>query len=122
MAASDLPDLDISLSALRQAPLQLLVGEGELELLRVLAQWPRQVALAARSHEPHRIAFYLYDLAGALHALWAQGKQQPSLRFVNDKDPKMSLARLALVAGVRQVLALGLKLLGVSAPQELELS
>ncbi len=119
MAGNELPDLDISLSALRAAPLHLLASEEEFELLRVLAQWPRLVALAARSHEPHRIAFYLYELAGALHAFWAKGKQDPSLRFVNDKDPKMSLARLALVEGVRQVLDLGLKLLGVSAPRQL---
>ncbi|VAW14050.1 Arginyl-tRNA synthetase [hydrothermal vent metagenome] len=119
MAQKDLPDLDISLPALRGANLDLLASEEEFALLGVLAQWPRLVGLAARSHEPHRVAFYLYELAGALHAFWAKGKQDPSLRFVNDKDPKLSLARLALVEGVRQVLALGLKLLGVSAPKEL---
>ncbi len=119
MAQKELPGLDISLSALRTASLELLASEDEFALLRVVAQWPRLVALAAHSHEPHRVAFYLYELAGALHAFWAKGKQDRSLRFVNDKDPKMSLARLALVEGVRQVLALGLKLLGVSAPKEL---
>jgi len=119
MASNELPDLDISLPALRGAQLELLASEDEFELLRVLAQWPRLVALAARSHEPHRVAFYLYELAGALHAFWAKGKQNYSLRFVNDKDPKLTLARLALIEGVRQVLALGLELLGVSAPKEL---
>ncbi len=119
IATRDMPEVDLSDGSLNNADLALLCSEAELELLRVLAQWPRLVASAARAHEPHRVAFYLYDLAGAFHAFWAKGKKQPQLRFVNDKDPKLTLARLAMVSGVRQVLGLGLGLLGVSAPREL---
>ncbi len=118
-AARDMPGLDISPDALAAAQLSLLSDEADIELLRVLAQWPRLLASAARAHEPHRVAFYLYELAGAFHAFWAKGKKQPHLRFVNDDDPKLTLARLAMVFGVRQVLGTGLDMLGVSAPVEL---
>uniref|UniRef100_UPI0035AFA7B1 DALR anticodon-binding domain-containing protein n=1 Tax=Devosia sp. TaxID=1871048 RepID=UPI0035AFA7B1 len=82
-------------------------------------QWPRIVASAAGAHEPHRVAFYLYELAAAFHGFWAKGNQDVALRFVNADDSKLTLARLALVAAVRQVLVNGLSLLGVSAPEEL---
>ena len=71
------------------------------------------------AQEPHRIAFYLYDLAGAFHGFWAKGKEDVGLRFVNAEDSKITIARLALVDGVRQVLINGLRILGVSAPNEL---
>ena len=74
---------------------------------------------AALAHEPHRIAFYLYELAAAFHSFWAKGKDDRTLRFVNPEDLKLTLARLALVGAVRQVLVNGLTVLGVSAPQEL---
>lgn len=118
-AARDLPDLDISDSALRMADLKLIATPEELELVRMIGSWPRQVAAAARAHEPHRLAFYLHELAALFHAFWAKGKENPDLRFVNQESPKLTLARLALVDGVRQVLGNGLELLGVSAPQEL---
>jgi len=118
-AERDLAGQDLSLKTLRSARIDRLSTPAELELLRVLAQWPRIVASAATAHEPHRIAFYLYDLAGAFHGFWAKGNEDPSLRFVMVNDPEMSLARLALVQGVRQVLVNGLSILGVFAPQEL---
>ena len=89
------------------------------ELIRLLASWPRTVAAAAVAHEPHRIAFYVHDLAAAFHGFWAKGKDDHSLRFVNPADPKLTLARLALVDAVRQVIRNGLGILGVSAPEEL---
>lgn len=118
-AKKDMPDLDISASALRAADLSLLSDPAEIELLQTLAQWPRLVASATRAHEPHRIAFYLYDLAGAFHGFWAKGKQDRSLRFVNREQPELTQARLAMVGAVKQLLALGLGILGVSAPDEL---
>src|SRR5690606_28127739 len=104
VAARDLPDLDTSASALQAAALERLDSTADLELIRMLAQWPRVVSVAAVAHEPHRIAFYLYELAGAFHGFWAKGREDSGLRFVNADDPTLTLARLALVAAVRQVL------------------
>jgi len=117
--AEEMPSLDVSLGALTTADLSLLSSEADLELIRALAQWPRIIASAAEAHEPHRIAFYLYELASAFHGFWAKGNQDVALRFVNANDSMLTLARLALVAAVRQVLVNGLSLLGVSAPEEL---
>jgi len=119
VAERDLPGMDLSDAALRTAEIERLATRAELDLVRAVAQWPRTVASAALAHEPHRIAFYLYELAGAFHGFWAKGKEDVSLRFVNPADPTLTLARLALVDAVRQVLVNGLKILGVSAPDEL---
>ncbi len=118
-AEKDLPTLDTSESALKTADVELLSSPADLELIRVLAQWPRTVTQAALAHEPHRVAFYLYEVAGAFHGFWAKGKEDVGLRFVNADNPKLTLARLALVGAVRQVLVNGLGILGVSAPAEL---
>jgi arginyl-tRNA synthetase len=118
-AAKDLPTLDASESALKSADVELLSSPADLELIRSLAQWPRIVTQAALAHEPHRVAFYLYEVAGAFHGFWAKGKEDVGLRFVNADNPKLTLARLALVSAVRQVLVNGLGILGVSAPAEL---
>jgi arginyl-tRNA synthetase len=117
--AEEMPQLDVSFGALTRANLSLLSSEADLELIKALAQWPRIVASAAEAHEPHRIAFYLYELASAFHGFWAKGNQDPALRFVKADDSILTLARLALVSAVRQVLVNGLDLLGVSAPEEL---
>jgi len=77
------------------------------------------VEAAAAAHEPHRIAFYLYDLASEFHALWTLGNTRPHLRFIMQNDRQMTLVRLVLVQGVRTVLASGLGLLGVGAPNEM---
>ncbi len=119
VAERDLPGLDISPAALQGAELGRLSTPAEFELVRAVAQWPRTVAAAAIAHEPHRIAFYLYELAAAFHGFWAKGKEDVSLRFVNADDPTLTLARLALVDAVRQVIVNGLSILGVSAPDEL---
>ena len=118
-AARDLPSLDVSPAALAAADVTLIQSAAELDLVRVLAAWPRTVSAAAIAHEPHRVAFYVHELAAAFHSFWAKGKDDHSLRFVNADDPKLTLARLALVDAVRQVLVNGLAILGVSAPEEL---
>jgi arginyl-tRNA synthetase len=119
MAESEIPALNLSAEHLAVAPLELLVSPADIELIKVVAQWPRTVTAAALAHEPHRIAFYLYELAAAFHAFWAKGKEDRTLRFVNPEDLKLTMARLALVGAVQQVLVNGLTVLGVSAPQEL---
>ncbi|RYE87799.1 MAG: arginine--tRNA ligase [Hyphomicrobiales bacterium] len=118
-AEKEMPTLDVSEAALKAADVALLSSPADLELIRALAQWPRTVTQAALAHEPHRIAFYLYELAGAFHGFWAKGKEDVGLRFVNIDNPKLTQARLALVGAVRQVLVNGLGILGVSAPAEL---
>lgn len=101
------------------APLHLLAELSELALIRKLAEFPRVIDAAADSHEPHRIAFYLYELASDFHGHWNAGKENVSLRFVNPDEPLLTHARLALVKAVRNVLASGLEVLGVNAPQEM---
>jgi arginyl-tRNA synthetase len=118
-AEKEMPGLDTSDAALRGAEIELLSSPAEAELIRALAQWPRTVTQAALAHEPHRVAFYLYEVAAAFHGFWAKGKEDIGLRFINTDHPKLTLARLALVGAVRQVLVNGLGILGVSAPSEL---
>jgi len=101
------------------APLERLEDAGELALMRRLALYPRLIEAAAIAHEPHRIAFYLYDLASDFHAQWNRGNDASYLRFIIQNDPQMTMARLALVQGVVTVLASGLGLLGVEAPEEM---
>ncbi|ETR75256.1 arginyl-tRNA synthetase [Afipia sp. P52-10] len=104
---------------LAKADLSRLADTAELGLLRRLALFPRLVEGAAEAHEPHRIAFYLYDLASEFHALWTRGRDLPHLRFIIQNDAEITLARLALVQGVVSVLAAGLAILGVQAPDEM---
>ena len=118
-AAKECPDLDIGTDALRGADFSQLSDEGELALIAKLAEWPRLVDTAAEAHEPHRVAFYLYELASALHGHWNRGKDLPQLRFINAGDTKLTLSRLALVRSAATVLASGLAVLGVDAPQEM---
>lgn len=118
-AVEEMVGLDVSPAALAAADLGRLDSAADLELIRVLGQWPRIVASAAVAHEPHRVAFYLYELASAFHGFWAKGNADAALRFINADDSDLTKARLALVSAVRQVLANGLSLLGVSAPEEL---
>jgi arginyl-tRNA synthetase len=99
--------------------LDALSDPADLALMRKIALYPRILEAAATAHEPHRIAFYLYDLASEFHALWNKGNDSPHLRFIIQNDPKMTVARLALVEGVITVLASGLRLLGVDAPEEM---
>jgi arginyl-tRNA synthetase len=104
---------------LAEAAVGRLTDPAELELLRRLALYPRTIEAAAVAHEPHRIAFYLYDLASEFHALWTRGRDLPYLRFIMNNDAEITKARLALVQGVVSVLASGLSVLGVHAPDEM---
>lgn len=106
-------------AALLAAPLDRLADSGEIAVARRVAEWPRVVESAALAHEPHRIAFYLYDLASEFHAHWNRGKDMPQLRFINVDDPLSTSARLAMVRSVALVLASGLAILGVTAPDEM---
>lgn len=116
----DLPEAPAARSAaLLKAPLDRLTDAGELALMRQIALYPRVVESAAHAHEPHRIAFYLYELASEFHAHWTRGKDLPHLRFIIQNDPETTAARLALVEGIVTILASGLALLGVSAPDEM---
>ena len=101
------------------ADLALLADPAELALLREMASFPRVLEGAAVHFEPHRIAFYLQDLAGAFHALWTRGKEDATLRFLHGDSPELVRARLAMLAAVRQVLAIGLGLMGVRPVGEL---
>ena len=122
-ARGEMPDLPAEPSAraayLRKAPLEKLTDTGEISLLRRVALFPRLVEAAAGAHEPHRIAFYLYELASEFHAHWTRGNDLPNLRFIIQNDRETTAARLALVEGITTVLASGLALLGVSAPDEM---
>jgi arginyl-tRNA synthetase len=104
---------------LRDAPLERLDDPAELALIKRLAVYPRVVEAASGAHEPHRVAFYLYELASEFHAQYTRGTALPHLRFIIQDDPQLTKARLALVQGVVAVLASGLALLGVGAPQEM---
>ncbi|WP_315711702.1 MULTISPECIES: arginine--tRNA ligase [unclassified Bradyrhizobium] len=113
----DLPeDEGARLAFLREANLEKLSDSAEHDLLKRLALYPRTVESAALAHEPHRIAFYLYELASEFHALWTRGRDLPYLRFIIDDDAELTKARLAMVQGVVSVLASGLAILGVNAP------
>jgi arginyl-tRNA synthetase len=118
-----LPDLPEEAGAraafLGGAALERLTDPVELDLLRRLALYPRIIEAAAAAHEPHRIAFYLYDLASEFHALWTKGRDLPYLRFIITHDAEITKARLAMVQGVVSVLASGLAVLGVHAPDEM---
>jgi arginyl-tRNA synthetase len=116
-AFAGLPD-DVAELAER-ADLSRLNDPAELALMRQVALYPRLLAGAAAAHEPHRIAFYLFDLASEFHALWTLGNASPHLRFIIQNDRQLTEARLVLVQGVATVLASGLALLGVEAPNEM---
>ena len=122
-ARGEMPDLPTDPSAraayLRKAPLEKLTDTGEVSLLRRIALFPRLVEAAAAAHEPHRIAFYLYELASEFHAHWTKGNDLPNLRFIIQNDRETTAARLTLVEGIVTILASGLALLGVSAPDEM---
>ena len=116
----DLPEDDAARAAwLGDTPVERLTDPAELDLLKRLALYPRIVEAAAVAHEPHRIAFYLYDLASEFHALWTKGRDLPYLRFIITNDAEITKARLAMVQGVVSVLASGLAILGVQAPTEM---
>ncbi|MFO1140068.1 MAG: arginine--tRNA ligase [Paracoccus sp. (in: a-proteobacteria)] len=111
--------VDTSDTALAGADLARLDHPAELELARKVAEWPRIVEIAARAHEPHRIAFFLYDIASDLHSLWNRGNDEVSLRFVQDGDMATTAAKIALVRSVGVVISAGLGILGVTPAKEM---
>ncbi len=113
------PDIDAvgDPKVLDGARVELLSDPTELDLLRRMALFPRVIHGAAIAHEPHRVAFYLHDLASAFHAHWTRGNDSPHLRFIQTNDRTLTIARLALVGAFAQVLASGLAILGVEAPR-----
>jgi arginyl-tRNA synthetase len=118
-AAEQFPDDDLSDAQLSEAPLDRLSDPSEIALIRLLASWPRLVEGAAEAHEPHRIAFYLQEVAAQFHVLWNKGKDEATLRFILASDAELTRARLALVRGVAIVIASGLTVFGVEPVQEM---
>jgi arginyl-tRNA synthetase len=105
---------------LAAAPELSLLDEEELALVRLAAQFPRTVEAAALAHEPHRIAFYLGDLAASLHALWNRGNDDPSRRFLIEDKPELTRARLELAGAIGQIIRNGLGIMGVAAAEEMQ--
>ena len=118
-AAESHPDWDLSGPALAQVALDGLGDPDEMALIRHMLAWPRLIEAAAEAHEPHRVAFYLYDLASLFHALWNRGKEDTTLRFLIEADPALTRARLALVTAVSLVVASGLAIMGVEPVEEM---
>jgi arginyl-tRNA synthetase len=119
-AAELFPEAELSDAALGdEAPLDRLGDAAELGLIRLLASWPRIIAGAAEAHEPHRIAFFLQDVAAQFHLLWTKGKDDATLRFLVAAEPDLTRARLALVRGVALVVASGLAVFGVEPVEEM---
>ncbi|MEL6572225.1 MAG: arginine--tRNA ligase [Pseudomonadota bacterium] len=110
---------DVSDTTLGAVDLSGLKDEAELTLIKKIAEWPRLVEIAARTHEPHRIAFYLYDLASDFHALYNKGNDDPTLRFVQEGDVNTTQAKIALCRAVSIVILSGLGILGVTPVEEM---
>jgi arginyl-tRNA synthetase len=118
-AAEMFGDVPVTDAALAAVPLDSLSADAELALIRRLAQWPRTVEGAAQAREPHRIAFFLYDLAADFHMLWNRGKDDSTLRFLQADRPAETLARLALVEATAVVIRSGLAVMGVEPVEEM---
>ena len=116
---TELADMDVSDSALAKADLSALKDEAELALIRNLSNYPRMLVSAAQAREPHRVAFYLMDLAAEFHSLWNLGKERLDLRFIQEGDTLGNLARLALIRATANVLASGLDVIGVTPEEEM---
>ncbi|RWR12778.1 arginine--tRNA ligase [Paenirhodobacter populi] len=110
--------IDVSPEALARADLSGNTHEAELALVKKIAEWPRLVEIAARANEPHRVAFFLYEIASDLHALWNRGNEEPGLRFVQD-DSDISAAKIALAKACAVVISAGLGILGVKPAEEM---
>ncbi len=118
-ALKAIPTLNLNLDSLSSANLSLLTHPKEISVIKSLVSWPKVVETAALSHEPHRIAFFLRELAASFHALWTQGKKENELRFLITENHELSEARIALVAGCALGLSIGLNLMGVTPVKEL---
>ena len=106
-------------AVLQTADLSKLSHDAEIGVARKIAEWPRLVEIAARTNEPHRVAFYLYELASDLHGLWNKGNDETSLRFIQEDDPATSQSKIALARAVSVVISAGLAILGVKPVDEM---
>ena len=106
-------------ATLAAADLSVLRDTAQLAVAKKLAEWPRLVEIAGRTNEPHRVAFYLYDLASDLHSLWNRGNDETTLRFVQDGDIAATSAKIALARAVGVVISAGLGILGVTPAKEM---
>ena len=111
--------IDVSDADLLAANLNYLCHESEMTVVKKLAEWPRLVEISGRTNEPHRVAFYLYELASDFHALWNRGNVEPSVRFLQEDDFVTSQAKIALVRSVCIVISAGLGILGVKPMEEM---
>lgn len=119
--ASDVFDkLDLDYESLSTNNLSLLTHKSELFVIKELMNWPRVIENAAKSHEPHRIAFYLSDLAGAFHSLWNKGKENSTLRFIVVDDRELTIARMSLIKAIALIIASGLEIMGIQPVEELK--
>ncbi len=118
-AKEALPDLETSGKNLSQARLDLLNDEAELAVIKRISHYPRIIEAAAHAHEPHRIAFYLHELAGEFHVLWNRGKELPQLRFIVTGEFEQTRARVGLISAVAQTIRSGLGILGVKPIYEM---
>jgi arginyl-tRNA synthetase len=119
MAEEAMPGADLSDAALAKAPLSGLTDPDELGLIKLISGWPRLVEAAAEAHEPHRIAFYLGEVAAAFHGLWNKGKENAQLRFILAGEDEVTLARMAMVRATATVIASGLAVMGVHPKDEM---
>ncbi|NBT32767.1 MAG: arginine--tRNA ligase, partial [Rhodobacteraceae bacterium] len=106
-------------ATLAAADLGLLTHDAELKVAKQIAEWPRLVEIAAKGHEPHRVAFYLYELASDFHGLWNRGNDDTSLRFLQEGDVATTQAKIALIRAVAVVISAGLGILGVTPVDEM---
>ena len=113
-AAGEFENIDIL-----KADLSLLTDESELQLIKTMTNWPRIVESAALAHEPHRISYYLYELASEFHALWNKGNDRVDLRFIIDDNKEVTLSRLAMITAFSNIIAAGLNILGVEPVTEM---
>jgi len=113
------PDLPRRCDEILNADLSMLSDKGEIDLMKRLAYYPVLLSGAAKSHEPHRLAFYLYELAAAFHGQWSRGNDSPQLRFIQADNKSLTAARMALIEATATVISSGLSVLGVHAPDEM---
>lgn len=119
LVKEEFPELPLDDVSLEACELKLLTDSSELAVIKLLTEWPRLVESAAEAHEPHRVAFYLHDLAASFHAYWQAGKQNPALRIVQAGQPELTQARYALARSVGIVITSGLEVFGVTPVEEM---
>ena len=100
--------------------LELLKTNQEIDLIRKILDWDSVIETSVSLYEPHRIAYYLYELSAVFHSLWNQGKIDPNLRFIEIDNHELSYARIGLILSVQNTIKSGLDILGVSAPDEMK--